>query len=130
MISVNTHNYDGELGKIYHELKIYDDNNLIPPLEWNLVINEIEIKLEEYLNRNPSDQNVKKWWEVLKSDDKNNYDDANKIHIHELLCRLWRFVRHYDEGALNIFFEQISDISNGSCSQGRSTRLAQFYTVH
>ena len=29
-----------------------------------------------------------------------------------------------------VFFEQLGDIYNGSCAQGRVTRIFQFYQIH
>ena len=60
-----------------------------------------------------------------------NYDPINKISVEDILPRVYRFLEHYDDDGWEIFIEQLSDIyTSGSCSQGRVTRIFQFYSYH
>lgn len=67
---------------------------------------------------------------LLTNDRKRNYDNKNDIHTEDILPRTWRFVRDYDQDGQIVFFEQLIDILGGACSQGRTTRIMQFYTVN
>ena len=64
-------------------------------------------------------------------DAKNNIDNINKIRLEILLPLVWGKVKNKDNSILYVFFEQLSDIySSGSCPQGRTIRLIQFYKIY
>jgi len=62
---------------------------------------------------------------ILTSQRKSNFDSRNDIDVEELLPILWDKVKN-QEDIHDTFYEQLCDITGGSCSQGRSTRLFQF----
>lgn len=58
-----------------------------------------------------------------------NYDDTNNVSVDDILPRLWKVVKTWDDSAKNVFFEQLADVNNGACSQGRCTRLLQLFPL-
>ena len=77
-------------------------------------------------------KNAMKTINLFKTQDKQNYDPKNDIHVNDILPRVWRFIKNEKDGLLKlIFLEQIADISaKGACSQGRTTRLYQIYALY
>jgi len=124
-MQVNTHFYDTKLKELYQHMLELDNKALQKPLPLKVTVAEIRSSAHDCdrgkLNRVLS---------MLESNDINNYDPANNIHVHDLLPRVWRFVKNYEDTARAGFYEQLIDILSGSCSQGRTTRLIQFYTGH
>lgn len=121
--SINTHDYDTLLKDKYkHYVKI-DDEELELPIYFEDIITEIK--------ENTNNKNAIRSCDLMLKDRKNNYDDKNEINVEDLLPRTWRFIKHYDDLAKECFYEQLGDISlKGSCSQGRITRIFQFYNNH
>ena len=126
-ISLETHDYDRYIGSIYHNLKKIDDLNLSKPKKFLEVIENIENETENLKDIIEYETciNVLK---LITYDVSNNYDSINNISVEDILPRVWRFVEKYDDKS--IFFEQLSDIWNGPCPQGRVTRFFQFYFPH
>ena len=113
MNKLNTHYYDGKLKERYRRLK----DTTIPTLNFDDTIKEIENLVQKnaramiiiYLLKSPN----------------GNYDSVNDIHIKELFPLVWQHVKTYDKMGKQLFIEQLLDIHNGNCPQGRTTRLLQ-----
>lgn len=129
-ISNNTHDYDTKLEKMYIEYLVIDNKELIKPMPFEKSIEEIK----EYIKNKNTDESLKNKvnnsCDLMLNDRTQNYDCKNKINVEDLLPRTWRFIKYYDECGTHCFMEQIADIMNGSCSQGRVTRIFQFYSCH
>jgi hypothetical protein len=129
-LSTNTHAYDKIIGQLYHQYIVVDDKELISQESFQNVL----IEITKHINKLKDKQIKKKALHVMqmisRTDDKNNYDSVNNIHVKDLFPRTWRFIKHYDEDGIKIFLEQIAEVTNGSCSQGRTTRIFQFYEYH
>lgn len=58
-------------------------------------------------------------------------DEANKISPNELLSKIENIFNAIENGPdvsiIDLYVEQLADISNGSCLQGQTTRLFQIY---
>lgn len=117
MNKLNTHYYDGKLKERYKKLK----ETTVSDLTFSETIKEIENLVKE----NPR---AKQIINLFKSPH-GNYDRANDIHIKDLLPLIWQHVKTYDESGKKLFIEQIIDIHNGKCPQGRTTRLLQCITL-
>jgi hypothetical protein len=113
MIKLNTHYYDGKLKERYSILK----NTTVPELNFPDTIKEIE----QLVKTNPRALQIVN---LLKSPN-GNYDSSNNIHVKELLPLIWQHVKSFDESGKQLFIEQLVDIHNGKCPQGRTTRLLQ-----
>ena len=126
----NTHDYDNQLKIRYKELREIDKINLIEPDTFDNTIQEIykDIRKKKY---SIILENALKSLYLFNYDRKNNYDSINDINIEILLPLTWRFIKHYDDSGKILFYEQLSEIiTNGSCPQGRVTRIFQFYSNH
>lgn len=127
--STNTHDYDTKLTKIIRTNKDVDINEyeqFITALnEFNNYINEDNI-LEVNLKIN-----AQKTIHLVANDRINNFDDKNHINFELLFPIIWNKIKNFNEISLyNSFIEQISDIYlNGKCSQGRTTRILQYYNI-
>lgn len=130
-LSLDTHDYDKSIKNTYSELKKKDIKELIQPsLNFNETLNEIYnyIRTLKYNNLNKNAINAIL---LIKRDTLNNFDKINNIYVDDILPRVWRFIKKYDSTGIDIFIEQLSEIfTNGSCPQGRTTRLFQFYIQH
>ena len=115
---LNTHYYDGQLKALKGLIKKVD-------LTFNDCLNEIKSESEK-LNDKTIKNNIAKVNAVLIADRKGNYDPINDIKLEELLPYIWSVIKNYEQSYKNVFFEQFSDILNGSCPQGRITRMWQF----
>lgn len=126
-----THYYDNKLYEQYINLITKDKRNI---LSFDQVLDQIFIDLkylrEKYPQFKYGSNIVLKGFRLLNEDRKRNYDDKNNIKVEDLLPRVWNCVKNYDDNGKFIFYEQIADIIlHGSCSQGRTTRLLQFYYI-
>jgi hypothetical protein len=124
--SCNTHDYDGKLREKWFEMRPMLIEKYLP----NCFSFDDTIKqIEEWLDRKYF--NVKRIGrarrsiKILTTQRKSNFDYKNDIDVHELLPILWDKVKN-QEDIHDTFYEQLCDITGGSCSQGRSTRLFQF----
>ncbi len=123
-LDLNTHKNDGPLGILYHKLILDDLITILPSFEES--IEQIEIWLSESLIANKI--NIYRTIELFKIDKKNNYDDLNQINVEELLPRVINIVKNYDSTGRDLFLIVLGEIMElGSCSQGRTTRLLNFY---
>lgn len=129
-LSINTHAYDKIIGPMYHEYLEMDKKELIPPGSFQNTIKEITLHVDKLKNKQTKNKALQVIKMISRKNDKNNYDPANNIHVEDLFPRTWRFVKHYDEDGIGVFLEQIAEVTNGSCSQGRTTRIYQFYEYH
>lgn len=127
--STNTHDYDTKLTKIIKTNKDVDTK------EYKQFINSLK-ELNDYINKdNILDINLKinaqKTIHLVANDRVNNFDDKNHINFELLFPIIWTKIKQFNEISLyNSFIEQISDIYiNGRCSQGRTTRILQFYDI-
>ena len=64
---------------------------------------------------------------IMLRDEANNWDPLNGIHSEHLLTLVWNKIVTYEAAVKRMFFEQYAEILNGSCAQGRVTRIYQFY---
>jgi uncharacterized membrane protein len=128
-ISTGTHDYDKIIGPLYKKYVKEDIELLIQPLSFSDTINELVIEINKTINPNIK-KNAMNTIKLLLNN-KNNYDTLNDINAIDVLRRTWRFIREYSDDSKGFFIEQISDIfTKGSCSQGRTTRIYQFYEFH
>jgi hypothetical protein len=132
MEKLNTHYYDTMLKEQYKELTVIQDSTtdfLTIPWSKDLVFGEIEVALEEYPSTPRSKQSTRNMLNLLKKDGDGpaNYDPSNHIHTIDILTRTWYYVRKLSNEEQSHFFTQIQEINDGSCPQGRTTRLFQIY---
>lgn len=123
MEQLNTHYYDTHIKSIYKELCILQDNYV--PNE-NL-FSELYESLEQINITNVSKDTIKEMIKLIQNDSNNNYDSKNDIQTIGILDRTWAFVKKLPLEDRNILFEQIAEIKDGTCSQGRTTRIFQIY---
>ena len=129
-ISINTHHYDKIIGPIYKNYFELDNELLQEPISFVNTVAEIRAEIKKGPN-NSIKAFANKAINVIDSNNNKNYDDLNEIHVHDLLGRTWRFIREYDDDSRGFFIEQLAEIiTGGSCSQGRTTRIFQFYEFH
>ena len=127
---LNTHYYDTQLKIQYQELVGKQDKNtdfLTIPWTKAMVFDEIHAALKNQTLNPNSLQRTVNMLNLLQKDDRNNYDPLNNIHTIDILTRTWFFVRTLPKEDQSYFFTQIEEIQDGSCPQGRTTRLFQIY---
>ena len=128
MNKLETHNYDGRLSKVITTKKNISEKEFEIFIKCLVEINTF-LKLDSFFNTE-SKINAKKSIHLLANDRANNYDEKNRIHVELLLPIIWNKVKkHNDSTIYQAFIEQISDIMNGSCPQGRTTRLIQLLLI-
>lgn len=132
MEKLNTHYYDRLLKEQFVELSKQQDANtdfLTIPWTKDLLFSEIEAALEKQSSSHRTKVSTRNMLELLKRDgDGNaNYDPLNQIHTIDILTRTWYFIRNLPSVEQSYFFTQIQEINDGSCPQGRTTRLFQIY---
>jgi hypothetical protein len=123
---LNTHYYDTQLRDQYKRLSERQNNNtdfLSIPWTIDMVFGEMYSSLDK-LNM---DNTVRQMLDLLKRDNSSNYDQLNDIHTIDILTRTWYYVRKLPIEDHKMLFEQIGEIKNGTCAQGRTTRLFQIY---
>lgn len=133
-ITTNTHDYDTRIKPLYKQYIEEDDELLIEPISFEETIKEIK----EEINKCTLDLikgHALNTINIIERDNgipnSQNYDNLNDIYIEDLLRRTWRFIKHYCDDSRGFFIEQLADITtSGSCSQGRITRVYQFYSFH
>ena len=127
---LNTHYYDTQLKIQYQELVGKQDKNtefLTIPWTKAMVFDEIHAALQKQTLTPDSLQRTVNMLNLLQKDDRNNYDPLNNIHTIDILTRTWFFVRALPKEDQSYFFTQIEEIQDGTCPQGRTTRLFQIY---
>lgn len=136
---LNTHFYDGKLRARYAalvssvdmELKV--DGLKTPEETASEILHMLKSNATDHvaddqsLNLSANDRlRAERMIAKLASEDRGaNWDAANEIDARQCLCYVWHRVREYDISGKRLFFEQILDIYNGQCPQGRTTRLLQ-----
>jgi len=126
-LSTNTHYYDTHLKDLYKKCVSLDTNEIA---SFDSVIDEIKDQLNKINIDNNIKNNALSCLQLFQNDKAGNYDSLNDINIQDLLPRVWNYIKK--TGAIDEpwFYEQLSDvITAGSCSQGRTTRIIQYYTV-
>ena len=128
MQKLNTHYYDCKL-KYVDEIVVkvvinIDDVNLI---NVDIKIVSFEDTLDEIKIYSKNIIDISNILSLLKNDRKNNYDSKNNINFENLLTYTWNKLKYMDDSIKKLFIEQLSDISKGSCSQGRTTKIIQFH---
>jgi len=132
MEKLNTHYYDKLLKDQFVELSRHQDSNtdfLTIPWTKDLLFNEISDALEKQPTTPRTKGATRNMLELLKRDGDGspNYDPLNHIHTIDILTRTWYFIRKLPSEDQAYFFTQIQEINDGSCPQGRTTRLFQIY---
>lgn len=119
-LTSDTHHYDGKLQGLIKE--IFDKIPIENPNMENIYNQIRELSLSLKFTRH---NQVIQALGLFENDKQNNYDPTNKVSVEDILPRLWIIVEKWEDSAKLIFLEQIADVVNGSCSQGRTTRLFQ-----
>lgn len=124
MSQTDTHYYDGRWSHLYQEkiktIKDTKDTKDINPESFETTVGEINQKWPMAIVVS----------NLLLTTRQQNYDDKNSISLEELLPIVWYLIKALPHGEQkqdieNIFIEQYMDIRNGSCAQGRTTRIFQ-----
>ena len=124
--SCNTHDYDGKLREKWFEMRPMLLETCLPTcLSFEKTLNELEQWLERKYSQAKRIGRARRSMRILTSERRSNFDARNEIDVEELLPILWDKVKN-QEDIHDTFYEQLCDITGGSCSQGRSTRLFQF----
>jgi hypothetical protein len=124
--SWNTHDYDGKLRDKWFQMRPMLIEKYLPNcLSFDDTIKEIEQWLNKKYYNVKRIGRARRSIDILTSQRRSNFDSRNDIDVEELLPILWNQVKN-QEDIHNTFYEQLCDITGGSCSQGRSTRLFQF----
>ncbi len=131
---LNTHYYDGSLKDRYKKLvEIQNTTTDFFQHKWdiNIVIKEIYENMDKLPNFSIKKRET--LIQILKlfyTDRRGNYDPLNDIDVLDILCRTWYFVRKQPIEDQIPFYEQLVEINNGKCAQGRSTRIFQIFTTY
>jgi hypothetical protein len=124
-ISCHTHHYDGQLRDIWREKRqLLLDKYLDRCVSFDDTIKEIEVWLEHKYVHAKRIRQARRSIDILRTQKNSNFDQRNEIDVEELLPIVWQQVKGQDD-VHEIFYEQLCDITGGSCAQGRSTRLFQ-----
>ncbi|CAF1274530.1 unnamed protein product [Adineta ricciae] len=124
--SCNTHSYDGKLREKWFEIRPMLIEKYLPHcLSFDDTLKDIERWLDrKYFNVKRIGR-ARRSLRILTTHRRTNFDTRNDIDVEELLPILWNQVKKQAD-IHDTFYEQLCDITGGSCSQGRSTRLFQF----
>jgi hypothetical protein len=102
MLSTNTHTYDGH----------------IFPRDFKKSTKTFDATLSE-IRMTTNDPRILMTIELLDRDRKNNYDAKNNMNVQDILPTVW------EKGPQDLVLEQLADIQDGFCPQGRVARLYQ-----
>lgn len=132
MEKLNTHYYDRLLKEQFVELSRRQDSTtdfLTIPWTKDLIFTEISEALEKQPSTPRTKNSTRNMIELLKRDGDGsaNYDPLNQIHTIDILARTWYYIRKLPTQEQSYFFTQLKEINDGSCPQGRTTRLFQIY---
>jgi hypothetical protein len=123
---LNTHYYDTQLRDQYKQLvEIQNKDTDFLQISWT--IDMLYTELYTSLDKLNMDIHVREMLDLLKRDTRSNYDPLNDIHSIDILTRTWYYVRKMPVEDQKPLFEQIGEIKNGTCAQGRTTRIFQIY---
>jgi hypothetical protein len=124
--SCNTHDYDGKLREKWFQMRPMLLEKYLPNcLSFDDTLNEIEKWLDKKYYNVKRIGRARRSLRILTTHRRGNFDSRNDIDVEELLPILWNQVKNQVD-IHDTFYEQLCDITGGSCSQGRSTRLFQF----
>lgn len=124
--SCRTHDYDGKLREQWFQMRPMLIEKYLPDCSsFDQTVNEIEEWIERKYFNVPRVGRARRAIRILRTQRQSNFDRRNDIDVEELLPILWNQVKD-KEDLHGTFYEQVCDITGGSCSQGRSTRLFQF----
>lgn len=121
MEKLNTHYYDGKIKQKYLTIKSSFNQQ---PLDLETSLHEIEELIGKNIKNEKIKQQTLRMLNLFKGTS-GNYDRANDIDARELIRYVWTRVREYDSSGQQLFLEQLREIKNGTCPQGRTTRLIQ-----
>ena len=128
---LNTHYYDGSLKEQYKKLVEIQNSttnylNNIPRND--ILFHEINQNLLKLPNTSPKLVHfVQRILQLLSYDLNNNYDSMNDINTLDILSRTWFYVKKKSIEEQVPFYQQLLEIHNGTCAQGRTTRIYQIY---
>jgi hypothetical protein len=123
-LHLETHKYDGIIGNIYRTAILND------PCRDFMTFTEALCLIEQWLEKSSikNKHSIVNAIRLMKNDHGGNHDGANGINVEELLPRVVNNVKTFDASGIDLFLENIGEISTlGSCAQGRTTRLLGFY---
>ncbi|CAF0958933.1 unnamed protein product [Didymodactylos carnosus] len=124
--SVHTHDYDGELRQKWFEIRpMLLEKHLPESLPFQDTLEDIRSWLNSKYTNVKRFKRAHRSVQILETQRHVNFDNKNEINVEELLPILWSIVKKNPD-LYDTFYEQLCDITGGSCSQGRSTRLFQF----
>lgn len=129
-LDLNTHSYDGRLGDLYRSLKKReDDGETVSRLTMEESFHIIDNWINDSTLSNKDKQAARITIKLIEQGKKkDNYDSKNKIDVNDLLPRVVKIVKTYEKSGIDVFLKTFSEIKQlGSCAQGRTTRLLQFY---
>jgi hypothetical protein len=130
MESLNTHYYDKKIGNIYRELCLIQNTNynyLVNIITPQQLFNELFQSLDAIQLTSSTKDTIRNMLNLIRNDTSNNYDKENNIETIDILARTWFFVKRLPIEDRKILLEQIGEIRNGTCSQGRTTRIFQIF---
>jgi hypothetical protein len=130
MEKLNTHYYDTHLKNIYKELcnlQNTNSNYLSNTITNETLFRELNESLDALDTTHISKDTIRKMLQLVQNDNYGNYDSANDIETLDILSRTWFYVKKLPLEDRKILFEQLGEIQNGTCSQGRTTRIFQIY---
>ena len=116
MISTESHDYDSQWRSIYIDIR---DKHAFQTIPLDDLVDEI--------NRTLNHPMINQVSVLLVNTPIQNYDPINNVDFVELLSLTWRLVVGSD--LIELFKEQYLDILNGTCPQGRTTRIFQILAV-
>lgn len=130
MEQLNTHHYDRKIGSTYRELCILQDtksNYLSNTITSETLFSELFETIDAIRICEQSKETIRNMLNLIKNDRDNNYDKENNICTIDILSRTWYYVKKLPIEDHKILLEQIEEIKNGTCAQGRTTRLFQVF---
>jgi len=104
-----THFYDGKWMEIYQQIKTKYPSNI----SFRTACQQI---VEQY-------QQTTHIINMMLIDKRGNYDPINELNLEDILPLTWEYIK--DTELKSLFIEQLLDIKNGPCPQGRTTRVFQ-----
>jgi len=115
LTNMDTHYYDGKW------LTLYQD--IIKDKDWERISCSFELTIQQINAKWPLAK-VITVSNILLTTRQQNYDHKNKISVEQLLPVVWSQIKG-NVDLQPVFLEQYLDILNGTCPQGRTTRLFQ-----
>jgi hypothetical protein len=124
MLHLETHKYDGIVGPIYHQIINTEKDTDVITFDQSISIVEQWLHDSSIKNKTP----IIKTINLFKNDRDKNFDPINDIHVEELLPRVIKIVSTFEHSGIDLFLQKLGEITElGSCPQGRTTRLLEFF---